>query len=201
MPAPPGCCLLVKGLQIFLMCSRIILYLCPFPGVTFWAVHCGNMGKVKDSSFMKAVVQRTTRAEVRINDKVSGAIGLGLVVLVGIMDEDTEEDVRWLSRKISMMRIFEDEQGKMNRSVKDVDGRILMVSQFTLHALTRKGNRPSFIRAAGPGVAIPLYEAFKKQLETDTGGAVESGEFGAYMEVDLVNDGPVTIIMDSKNKE
>lgn len=150
---------------------------------------------------MKVVIQRTTQAEVRINDEVSGAIGLGLVVLVGITEEDTEEDVAWLSRKIALMRIFEDEQGKMNRSVMDVGGSILIVSQFTLHALTRKGNRPSFIHAAKPDVAIPLYETFKKQLEKQTGAKVESGEFGAFMKVNLVNDGPVTIILDSKNKE
>ncbi len=150
---------------------------------------------------MRAIIQRTNRAQVNIDSETSGSIEKGLLVLVGIEDADTEEDITWLSGKISRMRIFEDEEGKMNLSLKEVGGRILLISQFTLHASTKKGNRPSFIKAAKPDVAIPLYEKLKSALEKETATKVETGEFGAYMQVDFVNDGPVTIFMDTKNKE
>jgi D-tyrosyl-tRNA(Tyr) deacylase len=148
-----------------------------------------------------AVIQRTTDASVTIENKVTGAIKNGLVVLLGIEDADNEEDIAWLSKKIVNMRIFNDEEGKMNNGLLDVDGDILLVSQFTLHASTKKGNRPSYIKAAKPDVAIPLYEKFIEQLESDAGRKVETGEFGAMMEVALVNDGPVTIIVDTKDRK
>lgn len=150
---------------------------------------------------MRAIIQRTTHAEVRIEGQQKGEIDHGLLVLLGIEDADTSEDIQWLSGKIARMRIFEDEEGKMNKSLMDVGGRVLLISQFTLHASTKKGNRPSFIKAAKPDVAIPLYEQMKAQLEKDTHTVVETGEFGEYMQVDFVNDGPVTIFMDTKNKE
>lgn len=150
---------------------------------------------------MKAVIQRVSEASVTINGSVKSSIGNGLLVLVGIEDADTKEDIEWLSAKIVNLRIFNDEQGVMNISVKDAGGDIIAVSQFTLHASTKKGNRPSYIKAAKPDVAIPLYEAFVKQLETDLGKRVQTGDFGADMKVRLLNDGPVTIIIDTKNKE
>jgi len=150
---------------------------------------------------MRAVIQRVTEASVIINAVEKSSIGSGLLVLIGIEDSDGFDDVLWLSGKITKMRIFGDENGLMNLSLQEVNGEILVVSQFTLHASTKKGNRPSFIKAARPEIAIPLYKAFLGQLEKETGKSVRSGEFGAYMEVRLINDGPVTIIMDSKNKE
>ncbi|GAA4322289.1 D-aminoacyl-tRNA deacylase [Flaviaesturariibacter amylovorans] len=150
---------------------------------------------------MRAVIQRVSEASVVVDGKTVGAIGAGLLVLVGIEEADTTEDVQWLSAKIVGMRIFSDDEGLMNRSVQDIGGGILAISQFTLHAATKKGNRPSFIRAARPPVAVPLYEAFVQQLETDSGKPVATGIFGADMKVSLLNDGPVTIVMDSKNKE
>ncbi len=150
---------------------------------------------------MRAIIQRTTRAKVYIEGKTCGSIEKGLLVFVGIEASDREEDISWLSGKIARMRIFEDEQGKMNLSLQDVGGRILLISQFTLHASTKKGNRPSFINAAKPDVAIPLYEKLKSALEKETKTTVETGEFGACMQVDFVNDGPVTIFIDTKNKE
>lgn len=150
---------------------------------------------------MRAILQRTSHAEARVEGEVKGRIDKGLVILLGIEDADTLEDIQWLSGKIARMRIFEDGEGKMNKSLTDVEGQILLISQFTLHASTKKGNRPSFIKAAKPDKAIPHYEAMKKQLEIDTNSKVETGEFGAYMHVELVNDGPVTISIDSKNKE
>ena len=147
------------------------------------------------------VVQRVSRAKIQVNGRFKGQIGQGLVVLVGIEDADGEEDVRWLSGKLVRLRIFNDEQGLMNRSVQDVGGEILVVSQFTLFASTKKGNRPSFIRAAKPEKAIPVYEAFVRQLEQELGRPVLTGEFGAHMEIELVNDGPVTILIDTKQKE
>lgn len=150
---------------------------------------------------MKAVIQRVSEASVTINGNVKSSIGNGLLVLVGIEDADTKEDIEWLSAKIVNLRIFNDEQGVMNVSLKDAGGDIIAVSQFTLHASTKKGNRPSYIRAAKPDAAIPLYEAFVKQLGTDLGKPVQTGEFGADMKVRLLNDGPVTIIIDTKNKE
>lgn len=150
---------------------------------------------------MRAVIQRVTEASVTIAGQVRGAIGHGLVVLVGIEDADTAEDVAWLSGKIVRLRIFNDDAGVMNRSVQEVGGGLLVVSQFTLHASTKKGNRPSYIRAARPEVAIPLYEAFVRQLTTDLGRPIQTGEFGAMMQVGLVNDGPVTILIDTKHRE
>jgi D-tyrosyl-tRNA(Tyr) deacylase len=150
---------------------------------------------------MRAVIQRVTSASVTIDGILRGNIGVGLLVLVGIEEVDTVQDLEWLSKKIVQLRIFNDEAGLMNRSVQDVAGDILLVSQFTLFASTVKGNRPSFIRAAKPPVAIPLYEMLITRLEADLGKPIFTGEFGANMKVDLRNDGPVTILMDTKNKE
>ena len=150
---------------------------------------------------MRAVIQRVTHANVVINDQVRSGISKGLLVLVGIEDADTAEDIAWLSGKIVNLRIFNDADGVMNESVKEKGGDILVVSQFTLHASTKKGNRPSYIRASKPPVAIPLYEQFVQQLQTDLGKPVLTGEFGADMKVTLLNDGPVTIVIDTKNKE
>ena len=150
---------------------------------------------------MRAVIQRVSEAMVKVNGEVTGSIQKGLLVLVGIEDTDTIEDIQWLSSKIVNMRIFDDANGVMNVSVKDVDGGILLVSQFTLHASTKKGNRPSYSRASKPPYAIPLYEQMIEQLSTDLGKRVQTGIFGADMKVSLLNDGPVTIVMDTKNKE
>lgn len=150
---------------------------------------------------MRAVIQRVTQANVVINNSIRSAIAKGLLVLVGIEDADTTEDVIWLSGKIVNLRIFNDADGVMNQSVIDQGGEILVVSQFTLHASTKKGNRPSYIKASKPPIAIPLYEQFVQQLQTDLGKPVGTGEFGADMKVSLLNDGPVTIIIDTKNKE
>lgn len=147
---------------------------------------------------MRAVLQRVSEASVTIDGQVKGAIQRGLLVLLGIEDADTIEDVTWLSKKIVQMRIFGDDAGLMNLSVQDIDGDILIISQFTLHATTRKGNRPSFIKAARPEKAIPLYEQMILQLRADLGKDVATGAFGADMKVSLINDGPVTIIIDSK---
>lgn len=150
---------------------------------------------------MIAVVQRVSESSVKIDGKVKAEIGIGVMVLLGIEEADNHEDVEWLSRKITNMRIFNDEDGVMNKSLLDIDGEALVISQFTLHASTKKGNRPSYIKAARPDVAIPLYEAFKKQLATDLGKDIGCGEFGADMKVSLVNDGPVTIVIDTKDKK
>lgn len=150
---------------------------------------------------MRALIQRTTKASVTINQKKVAAINNGLVVLLGIENEDTSEDIEWLSRKITNLRIFEDTPGVMNESVISVKGEIILVSQFTLHASTKKGNRPSYIKAARPEISIPIYEEFKTQLEKDLGKPIQTGEFGANMQVELINNGPVTIILDTKNKE
>jgi D-tyrosyl-tRNA(Tyr) deacylase len=150
---------------------------------------------------MRAVIQRVIQANVVVNNNIRGAIGKGLLVLVGIEDADTAEDIAWLSSKIVNLRIFNDANGVMNVSVKETVGDLLVVSQFTLHAATKKGNRPSYIKASKPDIAIPLYEQFVKQLETELGKPVSTGEFGADMKVSLINDGPVTIIIDTKNKE
>ncbi|MBU2914674.1 D-aminoacyl-tRNA deacylase [Reichenbachiella agariperforans] len=150
---------------------------------------------------MIVVVQKSLEASVSIEGNLKGSIGVGLMLLVGIADEDTTEDIQWLSRKVVNMRLFEDESGVMNRSLLEVDGNILLISQFTLHASTKKGNRPSYIKAAKPEIAIPLYEQMIAQLEADLGKPIETGEFGADMKVSLVNDGPVTIIIDSKNRQ
>ncbi|WP_166963150.1 D-aminoacyl-tRNA deacylase [Yeosuana marina] len=150
---------------------------------------------------MKVVIQRVSKASVTIEGINVASINAGLLILLGIVDDDTNEDIKWLSNKIVNLRIFEDEQVVMNTSVKDVSGDIIVVSQFTLHASTKKGNRPSYIKAAKPDSAIPLYNSFIKQIETDLGKQVQTGHFGADMKVELLNDGPVTIIIDSKSKE
>lgn len=149
---------------------------------------------------MKAVIQRVTKSSVTIEGKNASEIGKGLLILLGIVDEDTQEDINWLSNKIANLRIFNDQEGVMNLSISNIDGEALVVSQFTLHANTKKGHRPSYTKAAKPEVAIPLYEAFVNQLEMDLGKQVQTGRFGADMKVELVNDGPVTIIIDTKNK-
>lgn len=150
---------------------------------------------------MRVVIQRVTRASVTVEGNVIGKIGQGLLVLVGVEDVDTIQDIEWLSGKIVNLRIFEDENGVMNKSVKEVEGDVLLVSQFTLHASTKKGNRPSYIKASKPDFAIPMYEKFIKQLEKDLEKSIQTGEFGADMKVELLNDGPVTIVIDSQNKE
>lgn len=150
---------------------------------------------------MRVIIQRVSESSVTINGKVKSSIGLGLLILLGIEDADTNEDIEWLSAKITNLRIFNDENKVMNLSVKDVNGDIIIVSQFTLHASTKKGNRPSYIKAAKPEIAIPLYEKMILQLQTDLGKSIQTGEFGADMKVSLINDGPVTISIDSKNRE
>ena len=150
---------------------------------------------------MRVVIQRASEASVSIEEKIKGAIQKGLLVFVGIEDEDSEEDILWLSNKIVNLRIFDDENKVPNISVKDINGDILLISQFTLHAATRKGNRPSYIRASKPEIAIPLYEKMITQLETYLGKRIQTGTCGVDMKVSLINDGPVTIWIDSKNKE
>ena len=150
---------------------------------------------------MRGVIQRVTRASVTIDGKIHGEIKNGLLVLLGIENGDTHEDIEWLSSKIVNLRIFNDENGVMNISLKDVKGDILLISQFTLHASTKKGNRPSYIRAGKPDIAIPIYEKMISQLSSDLGKEIQTGIFGADMKVELVNDGPVTIIIDTKSKE
>jgi D-aminoacyl-tRNA deacylase len=150
---------------------------------------------------MRLVIQRVSEAAVQIDGQVNGAIGPGLLLLAGIAPDDTEEDLQWLSRKTVQLRIFGDEANKMNRSLQDTGGDILLISQFTLHASTKKGNRPSYTGAAPPEIAIPLYEKFISILEADLGKPIHTGIFGADMKVSLVNDGPVTIQIDSKNRE
>ncbi len=150
---------------------------------------------------MRAVIQRVKKASVTINKELKSEINYGLLILLGVEDADNQEDVEWLAGKISKMRIFDDEHGVMNLSVMDINGDILVVSQFTLHASTKKGNRPSYIRAARPEKAIPIYKGFIAALEKITGKKIKTGEFGAMMDVSLVNTGPVTILIDTKNKE
>jgi D-tyrosyl-tRNA(Tyr) deacylase len=150
---------------------------------------------------MKAVIQRVSSASVTISNEIVANIEKGLVVLVGIEEADTKEDIDWLSAKIANLRIFADDKGVMNLSLKEIEGDMIIVSQFTLHAATKKGNRPSYIKAAKPEVAVPLYEAFIQQMEKELGKKVKTGQFGADMKVALVNDGPVTILIDTKNKE
>jgi D-aminoacyl-tRNA deacylase len=150
---------------------------------------------------MRVILQRASNASVAIDNKVKSAIGIGLLIFVGIEENDTTEDIEWLTGKISRLRVFNDENGVMNLSVQDVKGEILVISQFTLHALVKKGNRPSYIRAARPEIAVPLYEKFLMMLGEVSGLKIYSGEFGADMKVSLLNDGPVTIIIDSKMKE
>lgn len=150
---------------------------------------------------MKVVIQRVSKAHVTIEKKIMASISQGLLIFLGIVNDDTIEDISWLANKIANLRIFGDENDVMNKSLLDVNGDAIVVSQFTLHAATKKGNRPSYIKAAKPDVAIPLYEIFVKELELVLGKTVQTGEFGADMKVELINDGPVTIIIDSKNKE
>lgn len=150
---------------------------------------------------MKAVIQRVSQASVTIEGRKVADIQHGLLVLVGFEVADTQEDIAWLTSKIANLRIFGDENGVMNLSLKDIDGDMIIVSQFTLHALTKKGNRPSYIKASKPEIAIPLYEGFIAQMETELGKKVQTGKFGADMKVSLLNDGPVTIVIDTKNKE
>src|ERR1051325_10670998 len=150
---------------------------------------------------MRAVIQRVSRASVAIGGDIKGSIQAGLVVLLGIEESDSAEDIEWLSGKLVRLRIFNDEQGVMNRSVQEMQGAILLISQFTLFASTKKGNRPSYSRAASGEVAIPLYEAFIRRLTADLGKPVQTGDFGADMKVKLVNDGPVTILIDSRDRE
>jgi len=150
---------------------------------------------------MRAVIQRVSKASVTINKSIYSQINEGLLVLLGIEDADTIEDIEWLSNKIVNLRIFNDQNGVMNVSVNEKDGEILLISQFTLHASTRKGNRPSYIKASKPEIAIPIYEKMIKQLSADLGKTIQTGEFGADMKVELLNDGPVTIVMDTKNRE
>lgn len=150
---------------------------------------------------MKVVIQRVSKAHVTIDKKIMASISQGLLIFLGIVNDDTLEDISWLANKTANLRIFADENDVMNKSLLDVNGDAIVVSQFTLHAATKKGNRPSYIKAAKPDVAIPLYESFVKELELVLGKTVQTGEFGADMKVELINDGPVTIIIDSKNKE
>ncbi|ARV15339.1 D-aminoacyl-tRNA deacylase [Polaribacter sp. SA4-12] len=150
---------------------------------------------------MKVVIQRVSKASVTINNVKVASIEKGLLILLGIVANDTQEDINWLVRKVANLRIFNDEDGVMNNSLIDVDGNAIVVSQFTLHASTKKGSRPSYMKAAKPVIAIPLYKNFVKTLETELSKTVQTGEFGADMKVELLNDGPVTIIIDSKNKE
>jgi D-aminoacyl-tRNA deacylase len=150
---------------------------------------------------MRVVIQRVTSASVAVEGTITGQIENGLLVLVGIEDADDYEDIKWLAGKIINLRIFNDEEGVMNRSILDVDGNILLISQFTLHASTKKGNRPSYIKASKPPIAIPLYEKMIAELETQLGKKIQTGIFGADMKVQLLNDGPVTIVVDSKNRE
>lgn len=150
---------------------------------------------------MIAVIQRVSEAKVEIESQIAGKIGAGILVLLGIEAEDSEEDVSWLSGKIARLRIFDDEHGVMNKSLIDVEGDVLLVSQFTLHASTKKGNRPSYIKAARPEISIPLYEKFKDALQSNLGKEIQTGKFGAMMQVSLCNDGPVTIIIDTKDKK
>jgi len=150
---------------------------------------------------MKAVIQRVSKSSVTIGGNIVASIGNGLLVLLGVVDDDSEDDINWLSNKIANLRVFGDENDVMNKSVIDINGDVIVVSQFTLHASTKKGNRPSYIKAAKPEIAIPLYEAFVAQLQLNLGKKVLTGKFGADMKVELLNDGPVTIIIDSKKRE
>jgi D-tyrosyl-tRNA(Tyr) deacylase len=150
---------------------------------------------------MKAVIQRVSKASVEINNNIVANINSGLLILIGIEEADSREDIEWLTSKIANLRIFGDEKDVMNLSLKDIDGDVIIVSQFTLHALTKKGNRPSYIKAAKPEIAIPLYEKFVIQMEQEIGKKVQTGQFGSDMKVALINDGPVTIIIDTKNRE
>lgn len=149
---------------------------------------------------MKAVIQRVSKASVTIGESKVASISNGLLILLGVVEEDAQEDIDWLSKKIANLRIFGDDNNVMNKSLVDIKGEAIVVSQFTLHANTKKGNRPSYIKAAKPEIAIPLYESFVKQMESNIGKPIQTGEFGADMKVELINDGPVTIIIDTQNR-
>lgn len=150
---------------------------------------------------MRVVIQRVQKASVTINHSEKKSIDKGLMILVGFEEEEQPEDIKWLSNKIVQLRVFDDEEGIMNLSLQDISGEIMLISQFTLHAKVKKGNRPSYIKAARPETAIPLYEEFIKQLKSDLKKKIVTGEFGAHMDIELINDGPVTIVIDTKNKE
>lgn len=150
---------------------------------------------------MRTVIQKVEKAELIIDEKIYSSIGRGLLVLLGVEDSDTHADIDWLAGKVSRLRVFNDEGGVMNLSVHDIQGELMVISQFTLHASTKKGNRPSYIKASKPDHAIPMYEAFIKKVNSESGCKVVSGIFGAYMKIQFINDGPVTIIIDTKNKE
>ncbi len=150
---------------------------------------------------MRVVIQRVTRSSVTIDGRIKGSVGSGLLVFAGIEDADTAEDIEWISAKIVNFRIFNDANAVMNLSVKDIQGDVLLISQFTLHASTKKGNRPSYLKAAKPDIAIPVYEKLIVELEKQLGRPIQTGEFGADMKIELLNDGPVTLVVDSKNKE
>ena len=150
---------------------------------------------------MKVVIQRVSKASVTIEGKIVAVINKGFLILLGIINDDSQDDINWLTKKIVNLRIFGDDKGVMNKSLLDINGEAIVVSQFTLYANTKKGNRPSYLKAAKPDIAIPLYKSFVKQLETDLDKKVQTGQFGADMKVKLLNDGPVTIIIDTKNKE
>ena len=150
---------------------------------------------------MRVIIQRVSKASVEIKGQINGSIEQGLLVLIGIEDADNQDDIEWLTKKIVQLRIFNDEAGLMNKSILDINGNILLISQFTLFGQTKKGNRPSFIRASKPEIAIPIYENFLKELSLCLGKEIQAGIFGADMQISLINDGPVTIIMDTKNKE
>jgi len=149
---------------------------------------------------MRALIQRVNYSKVIVSEKVKSEIGQGLLILLGVENEDTEEDATWLCNKVSGLRIFDDSEGVMNVSVKDTRGEVMVISQFTLHANTKKGTRPSYTRAAKPDISVPLYESFVKKMQIELEKGVATGEFGAYMKIDMENDGPVTIMIDSKNK-
>ena len=173
-------------------------------GIAYWVLRFflpNTQYSIPNTKNMRALIQRVSSAKVSIDGKIKSSIGVGMLVLLGIEDADITEDISWLSLKIINLRIFPDAEGVMNLSVKDIGGEILLISQFTLHASTKKGNRPSYIKAAKPDVAIPLYESFILHLEMDLDKKIGTGEFGADMKVELVNDGPVTIWIDSKSRE
>ncbi len=150
---------------------------------------------------MRAVIQRVKEASVSIDDTIKASIGEGLLILLGVEHEDLEEDASWLAKKTASLRVFDDDQGVMNLDIKQAGGEIMVISQFTLHAKTKKGNRPSYIRAAPPEIAVPLYESFIRNIGSETGNEIKTGDFGAIMDISLVNSGPVTIIIDTKNRE
>lgn len=155
----------------------------------------------ENNTYMRLVIQRVRKAKVDVSEKTIAEIKKGMLILVGIEDRDTEQDIEWAAKKIANLRIFDDSDGVMNCSIKEVSGDIILVSQFTLHASTKKGNRPAYIKAAKPAIAIPIYTKLREEIESQIGKSIQTGEFGADMQVELVNDGPVTILIDTQNKE